>query len=120
VSANEITCPTGVDTFSTDMARARSLSLNHLFAMIICELRKSELTDAIMKVPNKIGTNESWPMHANLSMAPKNEIKLATRRTWSVRNLPKRYTARKSDGGEQRANDIAHMLTVIVVERSYA
>ncbi len=86
--------------------------------MIICEFKKIELTDAIIKVPKRIGTNESWPMQANLIIAPKKEMKLATRRTWSVRNLPKRYTARKSDGGEHRAKDMAHILTVIVEDKS--
>ena len=81
VRANDITQPTGVETFRIDIASARSESLNHLFAMMICEFKKMELTDAIMNVPKRIGTNESWPMQANLIIAPKKEMKLATRRT---------------------------------------
>ncbi len=79
--ANDITYPTGVDTLRIDIASARSESLNHLLAMMICEFKKMELTEAIMNVPKRIGTNESWPMQANLIIAPKKEIKLATRKT---------------------------------------
>ena len=53
-------------------------------------------------------------------MAPVKEISEATLKTVSVRYLSKRYTARKSEGGESKGNAIAHMLTVTVEERLYA
>ena len=73
-----------------DIADARSLSENHLLAMIIYELRKIEATKAIMKVPTKIGQNSSTTKDKNLNIAPTKEMSEATRRTVSVLNLPKR------------------------------
>jgi len=57
VSAKEPIYPSGVAVFSTDIAKARSVSENHLLAIIICELRKSDATEAIIKVPTKMGQN---------------------------------------------------------------
>lgn len=54
--------------------------MNHLLVMIICELRKIEETEAIKKVPRRIGQNSPWLRQANLSIAPKKEMKEATRR----------------------------------------
>ena len=71
-----------------------------------------------MKVPTKIGQNCSFPNDRKRNIAPVKEMSEATLSTVSVGYLPKRYTARKSDGGESRANDIAHILIVTVEDRS--
>ena len=98
----------------TDIAIALSVSGNHLFDIIICELRKIDEADAIMNVPSRIGQNWSVPRARNLNIAPMNDTVVAIRKTVSVLYLPKRYTARKSTGGEQMENDMAHRFTGIV------
>ena len=90
VKANDMTWPIGVDTLRTDMARARSVSGNHLFAMIIYELRKMDATDAIRKVPTSTGQNSSLTNVVKRSIAPVKEIKAANLSTESVRYFPKR------------------------------
>ena len=60
VKPNDTTWPKGVETLSTAMALARSVSENHLFAMIICELRKIDDTVDIMNVPSRIGHHSSF------------------------------------------------------------
>ena len=95
----------------TDIAIALSVSGNHLFEIIICELRKIDEADAMMNVPSRIGQNWSVPSAKNLNIAPINDTVAAIRKTVSVLYLPKRYTAKKSTGGEQMANDIAHKFT---------
>ena len=87
---NEMTCPTGFETFKTDIAIALSLSENHLFAIMICEFRYIEATDAIIKVPARIGQNSLDVREKNLNIAPVKEIVAATLRTVSARYLPKR------------------------------
>ena len=73
-----------------DIARARSLSENHLLAIRIYEFMKIEDTDAIRKVPSKMGQNSSTPNDKKRNMAPVKEISEATLSTVSVRYLPKR------------------------------
>lgn len=96
---------------TTAIAIARSLSVNQVLIMTIYELRKIEFTLAIINVPIMIGQNDSVAWHPNLTIAPVNIMIEAARNTWSTRYLLRRYTARKSDGGEKRAKDMAHKLT---------
>ncbi len=103
---------------TTAIAIARSLSVNHVLMITIYELRKIELTLAIINVPIMIGKNVSVAWHPSLTIAPVNIIIEAALNTRSTRNLLKRYTARKSDGGEKRAKDMAHKLTGIVEDSS--
>ena len=90
VSVNEMTWPTGVETFRTDIANALSLSENHRFAIIICEFKNIDATDAIIKVPASIGQKSLDVRVKNLNMAPVKEIVAATLRTVSALYLPKR------------------------------
>ena len=84
---------------------------------MIYELRKIDEADAMMKVPRRIGQNWFEPRARNLNIAPKKDTVVAIRRTVSTLYLPKRYTARKSTGGEQMANDMAHKFTGTVEVR---
>ena len=68
-------------------------------------------------MPSRIGQNWSVPRAKNRNIAPIKDTVAAIRRTMSALYLPKRYTARKSTGGEQIANDMAHRFTGTVEVR---
>ena len=75
---------------STDMASARSVSENHLLAMIIYEFKNIDATEAIRNVPSRIGQNSSTASDRNRSIAPEKDINAAILKTVSVWYRPNR------------------------------
>ena len=67
---NATAVPTGMETVSKDVARARSLSENHLFETMICEFRMNGAADACRMVPNRTGQNYPLKIVIILNMAP--------------------------------------------------
>ena len=71
VRVKAVAVPIGIATVNNEVAKARSLSENHLFVTIICELRINGAAQAYMIVPKRTGQYQSVKIDNILNMAPK-------------------------------------------------
>ena len=68
---NAVAVPIGIATVINEVAIARSLSENHLFATMICEFRMNGAAQAYKIVPKSTGQNQPLTIDIVLNIAPK-------------------------------------------------
>lgn len=71
MSTKATAVPIGMETVSNAVASALSLSENHLFVTMICELRMNGAAQACKIVPRRTGQNQPLGIEIILNIAPK-------------------------------------------------